>query len=502
MRGIGNIVTGLLVAAALLAPRTALAETAPTSSASGFFVNSGGWIATSAHVIDGCDRVSVIGLGDADKRLEDTRNDIAAIHVAAAGRHFLNFRTAPPRLAEDVAAFGFPLSGLLSDSIKVTTGNVSALSGIGNDTHLLQVSTPLQPGNSGGPIVDRQGFVLGIAKAILAPKVAEQLGVIPQNVNFAVRPEAVTTFLDAHDIPYTRASNDGGQELSTADMADRVAPAVVQILCYGGSTAPGEIGEQTDPGDPSSYVEADGYDAIAYDYRSASHVSAGQCRSLCAGEPACRAATYNKPARYCFLKSNARLLVHNADATAFLAPDVAERRRRLHLHRRLELRQSRRRLPAHAQCRIRRLLSRLRTGRRLPRLLLCAAHKRLLAEEQGQPDRRKARRRSRHALAPRGSNVTAAAAGNAGLSAPNHYIPVKCPISPMTRRVSAARPASRRARRPMARAAVLPRAPWPRASRTRPTTWPASTPSSGSRSRPPRARFWCWPVPAPARRAC
>jgi len=129
-----------------------------SSSGTGFFVNDQGWVVTNAHVVEGCTSVSVPRMGNGIDLAVDRQNDLAAFQINdGKGKSFLPLRRSQPRLGEDIAAYGFPLTGVLSDSIKVTTGNINSLVGIEYDTRYLQVSTPLQPGNSGGPVVDQWG---------------------------------------------------------------------------------------------------------------------------------------------------------------------------------------------------------------------------------------------------------------------------------------------------------------------------------------------------------
>ncbi|MBB2677906.1 UNVERIFIED_ORG: S1-C subfamily serine protease [Rhizobium esperanzae] len=120
-----------------------LAES-PTSSGTGFAVTSDGWLLTNAHVVQACKRVEVKGKGDATDPRIDATNDLALVKINAAGPlQPLVFRHAPTRLGEDILAIGFPLATLLSDSVKVTTGNVNALAGLRNDIRYIQISTPI-----------------------------------------------------------------------------------------------------------------------------------------------------------------------------------------------------------------------------------------------------------------------------------------------------------------------------------------------------------------------
>ncbi|MEX2296415.1 MAG: trypsin-like peptidase domain-containing protein, partial [Dongiaceae bacterium] len=138
-------------------------------SGTGMLLNARGNVLTNNHVIAECRRVTVRFAGEpaADAALiaSDPGNDLAVLRAAAPleARPFVKFRDGRSvRLAEDVIAIGYPLTGLLSSQVKVTTGTVSGLAGLYDDTRYLQISVPVQPGNSGGPLVDLSGNVVGV----------------------------------------------------------------------------------------------------------------------------------------------------------------------------------------------------------------------------------------------------------------------------------------------------------------------------------------------------
>jgi surface antigen len=125
---------------------------------------------------------------------------------------------------------GYPLSGLLASTANVSVGNVSALAGLADDSRYLQISAPVQPGNSGGPLIDSGGQLVGIVTAKLnAARVARVTGDIPQNVNFALKAEVARTFLDSIGIVYQTLRSK--QQLSPADVGDIARPFTVQIKC-------------------------------------------------------------------------------------------------------------------------------------------------------------------------------------------------------------------------------------------------------------------------------
>lgn len=211
-----------------------------SSTGSGFLISADGWVATNAHVVDGCSRVEIANLGRATDIQSDSQNDLAIVKLAAGATRPepLKMRNSPVRLGEDVAALGYPLSTMLSDSIKITMGNINSLIGLHNDTRYLQISTPIQPGNSGGPLVDRNGFLLGINSAKLDDSRAiEQSGSIPQNVNFALKSTVLELFLQSRNIQYGKADPDSAGPLSSADLAEKVSKSVFQILCYSDKSA-------------------------------------------------------------------------------------------------------------------------------------------------------------------------------------------------------------------------------------------------------------------------
>jgi hypothetical protein len=152
---------------------------------------------------------------------------IEAWHSAEAVA--VTIRVGRVKVGESATVVGFPLSGLLS-GLNVTTGNVSSLSRIRGDIHLLQITAPVQAGNSGGPLLDASGNVMGVVVSNLnALNVAEATGDVPQNVNFAINANVLSSFLDANGIDYKTSS--GGATLSTQEIARRAQAFTVLVEC-------------------------------------------------------------------------------------------------------------------------------------------------------------------------------------------------------------------------------------------------------------------------------
>jgi uncharacterized protein len=202
------------------------------SSGTAFFVTPDGKALTNAHVVRGCREITVNteGLSHPGKVLaRDQRNDLALLatdlHPASSANWRLQIRQ-----GEDVVVYGFPLTGALASGGNVTTGIVTALAGLADDSRFLQVSAPVQPGNSGGPLLDRNGTVIGIIVSKLdALSVASATGDIPQNVNFAIKASVAAAFLDAQRVEHAERTGEGA--LSTPDIADRAKSFTVRVLC-------------------------------------------------------------------------------------------------------------------------------------------------------------------------------------------------------------------------------------------------------------------------------
>ncbi|HET6158772.1 MAG TPA: serine protease [Dongiaceae bacterium] len=171
------------------------AELELIATGTSFFVSSDGYLLTNHHVIDGCDQMLVVTAdGEYPAQVVDSNKefDLALLKVKKSGMPFAAFAAFLPEAGDSAYAVGYPLIFDLG-GIKITDGIVSGLSGIGGDQTRLQLSIPLQPGNSGGPVLDETGLVIGVVSAKIAGEIEE--GVYAENVSFAIIPEAAGAFL-------------------------------------------------------------------------------------------------------------------------------------------------------------------------------------------------------------------------------------------------------------------------------------------------------------------
>jgi hypothetical protein len=169
---------------------------------------------------------------DAVVAFTDDRNDLAVVRTRGMGIEPLRFREGKPiRPADAVVALGFPYAGLLATSPQVTTGTVSALAGLHDDSRILQLTAPIQPGNSGGPLLDLSGNVVGVVSSqINELAVAEATGSLPQNINFAIKVGIIREFLDAHRVDYSVSQSTS--KLEPADVGETATKSTVLLECY------------------------------------------------------------------------------------------------------------------------------------------------------------------------------------------------------------------------------------------------------------------------------
>ena len=174
------------------------------ASGSGFAVSSKGHVITNHHVIEGCQNVKIHHNGKAIPATVvtyDPQNDLALLKGDFRPSTVLPLSDARPELLQDVYVAGYPFGRKISTGVKVTKGIVSSLTGIGNNFSQIQIDAALQPGNSGGPILDDKGNVIGVAVAKLdIKKILKDFGVLPEDTNFGVRTNVVQTITDSADI--------------------------------------------------------------------------------------------------------------------------------------------------------------------------------------------------------------------------------------------------------------------------------------------------------------
>jgi TPR repeat protein/S1-C subfamily serine protease len=207
---------------------------------SGFLVSKSGHIVTNAHVVNGCDAIN-FGVGSGKTfpaRLisMDTNNDLALLKPLKTAGYALNatnvnsIRGKDVNLGESIIVAGFPYGALVSSSIKITSGIVSSVKGFNDNSSQFQIDAAVQPGNSGGPIYDKQGNVVGIVVAQLNKiKMAKASGSMPENTNFGIKGSTLRTFLESASIKLNGLS--AKNENSLEDVAQIASSSTLMINC-------------------------------------------------------------------------------------------------------------------------------------------------------------------------------------------------------------------------------------------------------------------------------
>jgi S1-C subfamily serine protease len=214
-------------------PQPGVAPRPPANSSGSGIILAKSAVITNQHVVATCARVEVIHNGQrygAKVTKRDTKNDLALLQVENLPAVMYPSLRRKAVSGEGVMVAGYPLAGLLSSDLIVTDGIVNALSGLANDASQLQISAPVQPGNSGGPLIDKSGALVGVVVSKLnALRAAAITGDLPQNINFAIKPEVLRLFLESENLPLT--ASDPGQRLETEVIAERAKGFTTKVEC-------------------------------------------------------------------------------------------------------------------------------------------------------------------------------------------------------------------------------------------------------------------------------
>jgi len=225
-----------------------------SGSGSGFFVSKMGHVITNAHVVQNCKKITI---GDnANKQVPaelintDRSSDLALLKLStlemasAESKSLIQklgivvvplatnglLRNEDVRLGEKVLVAGYPFGDVFSNTIKVTSGIVSAIRGAGDDSGQFQLDAAVQPGNSGGPIYDSSGNIVGVVISQLDKlKMAKAIGSLPENVNFGIKASTVRQFLTSSGLPSKKSERT--EEKSTEQLAEIAKNQALMVMC-------------------------------------------------------------------------------------------------------------------------------------------------------------------------------------------------------------------------------------------------------------------------------
>ena len=211
-------------------------QTRPESSGTGFFITEDGYLITSEHVAGNGAQVRLVtaaGILSAKVVKADAANDLALLKVDGKFAPLPVISSRTVKMGSTVATVGFPNIGLQGFAPKLAKGEVAALSGARDDPRYFQVSVPLQPGNSGGALVDEHGNVVGVvaAKLDVVAAVATS-GALPENVNYAVKSSFLLGFLESMPEVAAKLKEPSTKDHKFEEVVQSAEQAAVLVLVY------------------------------------------------------------------------------------------------------------------------------------------------------------------------------------------------------------------------------------------------------------------------------
>ena len=196
------------------------------SSGTGFFVTNKGHIVTNHHVIQGCDAVRVSYKGKvlkAEILSSDMKNDLAIIKTNIRPIKVYSVTNEDVQLLQDVIIAGYPLGKRVSAAIKTSKGSITALAGYGDNYSEFQTDAALNQGNSGGPIIDQKGNVVGVAVANYGKKEGVE------SFNFGIKASTLKTFANSNGIKFLKPNS---RNKSNQDLGNLITEATVYLECF------------------------------------------------------------------------------------------------------------------------------------------------------------------------------------------------------------------------------------------------------------------------------
>jgi len=208
----------------------------PTFSGTGFFITDDGYLISNYHVVKDAAKVRLLtgaGLIDATVVKVDAANDLALLKAVGRFAPLPIAASRTVKLGGTVATVGFPDIGLQGFAPKLAKGEIASLAGAADDPRYFQISLPVQPGNSGGALVDARGNVVGIVAAKLDASAAlAATGQLPENVNYAVKSSLLLSFLESVPEVDAKLKDPNTKDEAFEDVVKSAQEAAVLVLVY------------------------------------------------------------------------------------------------------------------------------------------------------------------------------------------------------------------------------------------------------------------------------
>ena len=208
----------------------------PFASGTGFFITDDGYLITNNHVVKDATQIRLVtsvGLIVAKVIRVDAANDLALLKTEGRFSPLPVTVSRTVKLGGTVATVGFPNPGLQGFAPKFARGEIASLSGAADDPRYFQISVPVQPGNSGGALVDEHGNVVGVVSAKLNASVAlAATGALPENVNYAVKSSFLLSFLESVPAVSAKLEEPVTTDRKFEDVVKSAQDAAVLVLVY------------------------------------------------------------------------------------------------------------------------------------------------------------------------------------------------------------------------------------------------------------------------------
>ncbi len=196
------------------------------ASGTGFFINKSGVLVSNNHVIESCDKNFVFYEGESYEAIVlgiDRVNDLALMKTDINPKSHFSISNQDASLLDDVIIAGYPLGKNISASIKTTKGSITSLAGFGDNYSNFQTDAALNQGNSGGPIIDKRGNVIGVAVA----NFGKEEGI--ESFNFGIKSSVLKTFINSFNISYGEHND---YEKNNKELGKIITESTVYIECW------------------------------------------------------------------------------------------------------------------------------------------------------------------------------------------------------------------------------------------------------------------------------
>ena len=205
-------------------------------SGTGFVVSESGHILTNHHVVEGCSEITFQIRGSETREVAllsaNVPSDLALLKIDSFDGDPAGFLSSSiARMGEELVVYGFPLAGDLSAQGNFTDGIVSAMSGLNDDLTKFQMTAPIQPGNSGGPVLSLSGQIIGVVVETANQEFfREQRDTDTQNINFAIHGAIAMRFLETNNVQYEVGPTTRGT-LTLSELASRTQEFTGIVRC-------------------------------------------------------------------------------------------------------------------------------------------------------------------------------------------------------------------------------------------------------------------------------